>query len=332
MQIGKRVAQALIVIWGVTLITFVIARVLPGNPAYLLAGQNSSPQTIVAMKHRLGLDRSLASQYGIYMKGLARGDLGNSFTTSNPVTKDLGTKLPATLELGLVALVLTLLIALPLGIRAALRPRGLAARCTDLLSAAGVALPQFWLGLMLVFFFFYKLNWAPPPIGRTTGDTPHHVTGFLLIDSLIAGNLTDFKHAAGALVLPAITLAVTVQPPLLRLVQVTMREALASDAVRSARAGGLSFGQVVYRDALRIALLPILNMTGLLFGIVLSSSVLVETVFSWPGIGQYAYQAINASDYAAVQGVVLVATLAYVGVYLVLDILQIFVDPRLRAG
>jgi ABC-type dipeptide/oligopeptide/nickel transport system permease component len=193
-----------------------------------------------------------------------------------------------------------------------------------------VALPQFWLGLLLIFLFFYKLNWAPPPIGRTTGGTPPHVTGFLLVDSLLAGNFADFKHALGALILPAVTLAITVQPPLLRLVQVTMREALSSDAVRSARAAGLSFFHVVYRDALRLALLPILNMVGLLFGVVLSSSVLVETVFSWPGIGQYAYQAINASDYAAVQGVVLVATLAYVGLYLLLDVVQICIDPRLR--
>jgi peptide/nickel transport system permease protein len=331
-QIGRRLAQALVVLWGVTLITFVVARVLPGNPAYLLAGSNANKQTIVAMKHRLGLDRSVVVQYGIYMKGLVRGDLGESFTTSDPVTKDLGAKLPATLELGIVALLIAIVISLPLGIAAARRPRGLAARITDLLSAGGVALPQFWLGLMLIYFFFYKLAWAPPPIGRTAGETPHHITGFLLIDSLLAGSLTDFRHALGALVLPAITLAVTVQPPLLQLVRVTMREALASDAVRTARAAGLSFHQVVYRDALRLALLPILNMIGLLIGVVLSSSVLVETVFSWPGIGQYAFQAINASDYAAVQGVVLVATLVYVGVYALLDIAQLLIDPRLRAA
>jgi peptide/nickel transport system permease protein len=331
-HVGRRLAQAFVVLWGVTLITFVVARVLPGNPAYLLAGSNASNETIVAMKHRLGLDRSMVVQYGIYMRGLVHGDLGESFTTSNPVTTDLGQKLPATLELGIVALLIAIAISLPLGIAAARQPRGRAARVTDLLSAGGVALPQFWLGLMLIYFFFYKLAWAPAPIGRTTGETPHQVTGFLLIDSLLAGNLTDFRHALGALVLPAITLAVTVQPPLLQLVRVTMAKALGSDAVRTARAAGLSFHQVVYRDALRLALLPILNMIGLLFGVVLSSSVLVETVFSWPGIGQYAFQAINASDYAAVQGVVLVATVAYVGLYVLLDIAQLLIDPRLRTA
>jgi peptide/nickel transport system permease protein len=282
------------------------------------------------MEHRIGVDRSIFAQYRIYMDGLVHGDLGQSFTTSEPVTKDLGAKLPATLELGLVALALAIVIAVPIGVAAALRPRGAAARFSDFLSAGGVALPQFWLGLVLVYVFFYRLDWAPPPIGRTTGEAPPHVTGFYLIDSVLAGSFTDFRHSAGALVLPAITLAVTIQPPLLRLVQVTMGDALASDAVRSARAAGLSFTQVVYRDAFRLSLMPILSMIGILFGAVLSSSVLVETVFSWPGIGQYAYQAINASDYAAVQGVVLVATLGYVGVYIVLDIAQIFIDPRLR--
>jgi peptide/nickel transport system permease protein len=331
-RVVRRLVQALLVIWGVTLIAFVIARVLPGNPAYLLAGQNADPQTIVAMKHRLGLDRPLPTQYAIYMEKLFQGDLGRATSTSNPVTTDLGQRLPATVELGLASLVLALVVSLPLGIAAALRPRGIAARATDVLSAAGVALPQFWLGLMLVYIFFFRLGWAPPPIGRTNGVTPPHVTGFFLIDSLLAGDGTAFRQALGALILPAVTMAVTIQPPLLRLVQVSMREALASDAVRTARAEGLSFFQVVYRDAFRLAQLPILNMIGLLVGIVLSSSVLVETVFSWPGIGQYAFQAINASDYAAVQGVVLVAAVAYVGIYLVLDLVQMVVDPRLRDG
>jgi peptide/nickel transport system permease protein len=332
LHIGGRFLQAVFVVWGVTLVTFFVSRVLPGNPAYLLAGQNADAETIKAMTEHLGLNHSIPDQYGIYMSNLVRGDLGTAFTTSAPVTTDLGQRIPATAELALVALLLAVLISLSLGIAAALRPRGLVSRLADALSAAGVAMPQFWLGLLLLYFFTYKLGWTPPPLGRLPdGPEPHKVTGFLLIDTLLAGDFGAWRHALGALVLPAVTLALTVQPPLLRLVQAVMARTLESDAIRTARALGLSFRQVVYHDALRLALLPILNMIGLVFGILISSSVFVEYVFSWPGIGQYAVQAINASDYPAIQGVVLVGAVAFVGVYFLIDVVETFIDPRVRA-
>ena len=333
LRLGSRLLQAVFVVWGVTLVTFVVSRVLPGNPAYLLAGQNADAERIRLMTERFGLDRSIPEQYWIYMKNLVQGDLGTAFTTQAPVTTDLGQRIPATLELALCALILALLISIPLGVAAALRPRGLLPRVTDLLSASGVAMPQFWLGLMLIYFFFFRLDWAPPPLGRLPeGTPPPDRTGFLLIDTLLAGELGTFRHALAALVLPAITLAVTVQPPLLRLVQTVIARTLASESIRTARSVGLSFRQVVYHDALRLALLPIVNMVGLLFGILISSSVFVESVFSWPGIGQYAVQAINASDYPAIQGVVLVGAVAYVGVYFLLDVVQVAIDPRLRTS
>jgi ABC-type dipeptide/oligopeptide/nickel transport system permease component len=331
-QVVRRLLHAAFVVFGVTLVTFVIARVLPGNPVYLLVGTRGDEETVRELTRRLGLDKPLVEQYWIYMKGLVQGDLGMAFTTSRAVTSDLGDRLPATLELAVVALLLALVIAVPLGVAAALRPRGVVERITDAVSAGGAAVPQFWLGLMLIYFFFFRLGWAPPPLGRfPEAEAPSEVTGFLLLDTLVKGDFGAWKAAASALVLPAVTLALTVQPPLLRLVQVAMRRALESDAVRTARAAGLSFVQVVYHDALRLALLPVLNMIGLVFGILLSSSVLVETVFAWPGIGQYSVQAISASDYAAVQGVVLVAAIIYVSIYLVLDLVEIAIDPRVRA-
>jgi peptide/nickel transport system permease protein len=321
------------VIWGVSLVAFVVARLLPGNPVYLIVGSNADEQTIVEATRRLGLDKSIPEQYGIFMKGLLTGDLGTSWTTANPVTTDIAARLPATLELAAVALLFALLMSIPLGVAAALRPRGLVRRVVDVLTAGGVAVPQFWLGLMLIYFFFFKLGWAPPPLGRLSGASPpDEITGFLLIDSLLAADGEAWWTALHSILLPAITLALTIQPPLLRLVQVTMTRVLESDPIRTARAMGLSFRSVVYHDALRLVLLPILNMVGLLVGILLSSSVLVETVFAWPGIGLYAVQAINASDYAALQGVVLVSAIAYVTVYVLIEIVQVFVDPRLRGS
>jgi peptide/nickel transport system permease protein len=321
------------VIWGVSLVAFVVARLLPGNPVYLIVGANADEQTIAEATRRLGLDKSIPEQYWLFLKGLLTGDLGTSWTTANPVTTDIAERLPATLELAAIALLFALLMSIPLGVAAALRPRGLVRRAVDVLTAGGVAVPQFWLGLMLIYFFFFKLGWAPPPLGRLSGASPpDEITGFLLIDSLIAGDGEAWWNALHAILLPAITLALTIQPPLLRLVQVTMTRVLESDPIRTARAMGLSFRSVVYHDALRLVMLPILNMVGLLVGILLSSSVLVETVFAWPGIGLYAVQAINASDYAALQGVVLVSAIAYVSVYVLIEIVQVFVDPRLRGS
>lgn len=327
----KRLAIAVIVVFGVSLTTFVIARVLPGDPAYLVAGQNADQQTIAATRHRLGLDASIPAQYAHYLRDLASGSLGTSLTTSHSVVSDLQQRLPATFELALLSIFLAIILCAAIGTAAALRPRGLAARFADVLSAGGAAVPQFWLGLMAIFVFFFKLGWFPAPLGRYPSEfEPHHITGFLLIDTLIEGHPGEWLKALWMMILPALTLALTVQPPLLRITQVAMRRAIASDAIRTARSMGLPEWRVIGHDALRLALAPILNMLALVFGVLLSSSVLVETVFSWPGIGQYAVQAINASDYAAIQGVVLVTALAYVLLYLLVDVIAVAIDPRLR--
>jgi peptide/nickel transport system permease protein len=326
--IVRRLAQAVLVVWGVTLVAFVIARVLPGNPVYLVVGAYADPQTIAEATERLGLDASILEQYRIYLDRLVHGDLGSSITTSNPVTTDLGQRIPATAELGLAALVLIVLLAFPIGVAAALRPRGAAARVADVATAGGVAVPQFWLGLMLIYVFFFRLDWFPPPLGRLPDDLSGSATGWVWLGSLLEGDLGAFWQATRALALPAVTLALTVMPPLVQAIRSSVQTALESDAVRTARALGLS-GTQVLRDALRLAALPIIEMLALIVGILISSAVLVETVFSWPGLGQYAVQAINASDYAAVQGVVLVSALTYVTVYLLVEVVQLLVDPRI---
>lgn len=327
--IARRLLQAVLVIWGVTLVAFVIARVLPGNPVYLVVGAYADKNTIAEATERLGLDVSIPEQYRIYASDLAHGDLGTSTTTSNPVTTDLAQRIPATAELGIAALILIILLALPIGIAAALRPRGMPGRIADVASAAGVAMPQFWLGLVLIYVFFYRLDWFPAPLGRLPDDLSGSATGWVWLGSLFNGNIATFWEATRALALPAVTLALTIMPPLVQVIRSSVEAALESDAIRTARALGLSRVQVV-RDALRLAALPILEMLALIVGILISSAVLVETVFSWPGIGQYAVNAINASDYAAVQAVVLVSALTYVTVYLLVEVAQLLIDPRIE--
>lgn len=323
-----RLAQALLVVWGVTLIAFVIARVLPGNPVYLIVGPYADPSTVAEATQRLGLDQSVFEQYRIYLGDLLHGDLGRSITTSNPVTVDLGQRIPATVELAIAAMLMTVVFAFPIGIMASVRPDGFAGRLADIVTAGGVAIPQFWLGLMLIYFFFFRLNWFPPPLGRLPSDVTGEANGWVWTGSFFHGDSSVWWEATRALVLPAFVLAFTAMPPLIQAIRTGMGAALSSDAVRTARALGLR-SSTTMRDALRIASLPILEMLALIVGILISSAVLVETVFSWPGLGQYAVQAVNASDYAALQGVVLVSAITYVGVYLVVEGAQLLLDPRL---
>lgn len=331
--LARRLALAVVVVYGVTLVTFLLARVLPGNPAYLIVGPTADPATVRAAEDSLGLHDPLPEQYLSYMGDLVTGDLGMSLSTAQAVTTDISERFPATLELALLALLLAIAIAFTIGIAAALRPEGIASRVADAVSAGGAAMPPFWLGLMLIYVFFYRAGIFPGPLGRYPGEVePDHITGLLLVDTLIQLDFEAWLNTLWGLALPAITLAVTLAPPLLRIVQAQMRRALASDPVRTARAIGVSPARIVMGDALRLSLGPVLNMVALVFGALLSSSVLVETVFSWPGIGQYAVQAINASDYAAIQGVVLVSAITYVVLFLVVDLVQMAVDPRLRSS
>jgi peptide/nickel transport system permease protein len=328
----RRTGQALLVAWGVTLLAFVTARLLPGNPVYLMAGSHADERTLAELTARHGLDRPLAVQYVIYLRDLARGDWGRAWTTSNPVLEDIAQRFPATLELSLLSLAASLLIALPLGISAARRPGSAVDGLASSVATAGAAVPQFWLGLMLIYVFFYRLQWAPPPMGRLPlSEAPPAVTGLLLADTLLAGRVDLFWLASRTLLLPTITLAFAVQAPILSLVRATMRDTLGSTTVVAGRALGLRSAAILYRRAFRLALGPIANMVGISFGYLLGGTVLVETVFSWPGMGQYALSAMNAGDYAAIQGVVLSSAFIYVVVYFALDTIQMILDPRTRS-
>lgn len=327
-----RLLAAIPTLVGVIVVTFVLTRMLPGDPAAYFAGPSATPESIEETRHRLGLDRSKPEQFLLYVESLARGDLGNSLTSGQTVLDDIRARLPASLELTLAALLLALGFGIPLGMAAALKPRGSVDRLTSAVSTIGQATPTFFLGLALVFIFYYLLGWAPAPIGRldVVYSSPDEITGFWLIDTALAGDWETFSAVAAQLVLPVVTLALFGLGPLARITRASMIEVLSADYIRTARASGLSRRKVLVSYALRNAIVPVLNTAGMVFSYMLGASVLVEKVFGWPGIGAYAIDAVMASDFAPVQGFVLVMAGLYLILNIAIDLAVGLLDPRVR--
>jgi len=331
-MIVRRLLVAIPSLVGVVIITFLLTRALPGDPAAYFAGPAATTEAIAQVRQKLGLDKPLLVQFTRYAGDLARGDLGTSLTTGQPVITDIRARLPASAELTLVGLIAAMLIAVPLGILAATRPGSLIDHACRVVTTAGVSLPVFFTGLILVYAFYYLLGWAPAPLGRLDVffSAPPAVTGFYLIDSLLAGNLELFRAALGQLLLPALTLAVFSLAPIARMTRASMLAVLASDFVRTARANGLTPFTVIVTYAFRNAMLPVVTTLGMVFSFLLGANVLVEKVFAWPGIGSYAVEALIASDFAPVQGFVLTMAVLYVALNLAIDVLYGLIDPRVR--
>ncbi len=326
----KRLGIFLIALFGVSVITFTVTHKI-GNPVYLLVGTRYNQEMLDNITREIGLDRPLHEQYLRYASNLLQGNLGTSRFSYNPVLEDISRRLPATLELSTWALAMGVLWAVPAGVMAALRPRGLPARLADLMARTGVSMPGFWLGLLLIFIFFAELHWLPAPLGRITRSIgpPEYITGWYTIDTLLAGDGEAFFSSVSHLFLPALTLAITTSPSTLQITRKRMQEVLQSDYIRSARAFGLP-GRKVYRYALRNTLGPVITMIAMTYGYLLSGTVLVEVVFTWPGLGLYAVDAMNQSDYEPIMGVVLLSSGFYLLVYLATDILNALLDPRVR--
>ena len=331
-MIALRLASVLPSLAGVIVVTFLLTRALPGVPAAFFAGPSASPQAIQEIRLKLGLDRSLPSQFGLYLLDLRHGNLGTSLTTGQSVLQDLRLRLPASLELTLCGLLFAISVALPLGIWAATRPDSWIDHTSRVLTTVGVSLPTFFTGLILVYVFYFLLGWAPPPLGRLDvfAFPPPPVTGFYLLDSLISRDAALFLLCLRQLLLPAVTLGVFAMAPIARMTRAAMLGVLSSEFIKTARASGLAPGTILYTYALRNALLPVVTTLGMVFSFLLGASVLVEKVFAWPGMGSYALEALIASDYAPVQGFVLTMAVLYVGLNLVIDILYGLIDPRVR--
>ena len=330
--VGRRLIVAVPGLVGVIVVTFLLNRALPGDPAAFFAGPAATQQAIQEIRVKLGLDRSLPEQFVFYVRDLARGDLGRSLTTGQPVVADLVGRLPASLELTLCGLLLAVSVALPLGMLSATRPGSIFDHAARVMTTAGVSLPIFFTGLVLVYVFYYLLGWAPAPLGRLDAFTPPpaKISGFFLIDAALARDATTFLAAAGQLVLPAVTLGLFAMAPIARMTRAAMLGVLGSDFIRTARASGLAPATVLVTYAFRNAMLPVVTLLGMIFSFLLGANVLVEKVFAWPGIGSYALEALIASDYAPVQGFVLMMASIYVLLNLVIDIVYGLIDPRVR--
>jgi peptide/nickel transport system permease protein len=328
--IALRLLGALPNLVGVVVVTFLLTRALPGDPAAFFAGAAATPEAVEQVREKLGLNKTLVEQFGLYLRDLAHGDFGQSLSTGQPVLTELIQRLPASLELTFFALLIATVIALPLGVMAATRPGSWVDHLCRLVTTAGVSLPTFFTGLLLAYVFYFLLGIAPAPLGRLDPvfSPPPSITGMYLIDSLLAGEGAVFRASLAQLALPAITMGLFVLAPLARMTRASMLGVLSSDFIRTARASGLSSSTVLYTYAFRNALLPVVTTLGMVFSFLLGSNVLVEKVFAWPGIGSYAIESLTASDYAPIQGFVLTMGVLYVLLNLAIDLVYGLIDPR----
>ena len=305
-------------------------RLIPGDPAHLLLGEFASPAEVARIQEKLGLQSSYPHQYFIYVRNLLQGDLGVSIHSGQAVAEEIRVRFLATIELSIAAMIISTFIGILAGIVSSVKRHSFLDYAAMFLALAGVSMPIFWLGLMLMYLFAVK--WALLPLmGRfTMGLDPHMITGLVTLDSLLQGNLPLFFDTLKHLILPAVTLATIPTAIIARMTRSSMLEVLSKDYIRTARAKGLSFRLVIFRHALKNAFLPIVTVIGLNFGLLLGGAVLTETIFSWPGLGRYVIDSLSARDYPAVQGCILLFAFIMVFVNLLVDLFYFYLDPRLR--
>lgn len=328
----QRLMLAVVTLFGVLVAVFVLTHLLPGNPALVKVGQYADPKVVKAMEHQMGLDKPLPLQFLDYLGRVAHGNLGESWTTGQPVNKDLWQRIPATVELALFSLLIGVVVGLPLGIVAAVKRRSWLDKLTQAVTISGASAPLFWLGLMLIYLVFYKWHLVPPPTGRLDDfmAEPRRITGLFTIDALLTGQPAIFRSALMHLLLPGLSLAFVIIAPIAKMTRSAMIQVLRTDFIQTARAIGLSPSRYVLRDALRNALIPVLTTLGVVLGYLMAGSVLIEKIFAWPGIGIYAWNALQANDFEAIQGFVLTVAVSYVCINLIVDLLYSAVDPRIR--
>ncbi|PWC90521.1 ABC transporter permease subunit [Azospirillum sp. TSO5] len=326
-----RVSLVIPTFLGITFLTFILIRLVPGDPIEVRVGERGiAPERLAALRHELGLDQSLWQQFLDYVGNVLSGDFGLSLVTHNSVLSEFLTLFPATLELALCAMLFATLVGLPAGILAAVKRGSLFDHGVMGLSLTGYSMPIFWWGLLLILFFSVGLGWTPVS-GRL--DLVYYVeptTGFMLIDTLMAGDYEAFRSALGHLVLPTIVLGTVPLAVVARMTRSAMLEVLGEDYIRTARAKGLDDGRVIGMHALRNALIPVVTVIGLQVGTLLGGAILTETIFSWPGVGKWLIESINRRDYPALQGGVLLIATSVILVNLLVDVLYGVLNPRIR--
>ena len=315
---------------GVSIVVFFMVRAIPGDPAQLLLGQQATQAQVEQVRENMGLDKPVIVQYGIFLADAVRGDLGDSIVTGRPVTTELLARLPATLELTLFAMLVAVLVGVPVGVISAVKQYSWLDKFTSVLALTGISMPIFWLAMILIVIFFVNLGWLPFPGRLSTGYAVTSITGLVLVDSLLTLNFPAFWDGLKHLIMPAIALGTIPMAVVMRMTRSSMLEVMGEDYVRTARAKGVVPWRVIFKHALRNAMLPTVTVIGLQVGLLMGGAVITETIFSWPGVGQIAYESVNRRDYAMIQGVVLYGATLFVLVNLLVDILYAVLDPRVR--
>jgi peptide/nickel transport system permease protein len=326
----RRIALMALVIFGVTLITFVLTHIVPVNPVLAYVGDHAPPSVALAVERQMGLNRPLPVQYGLYLWNLVHGNLGISIANQMPVSYDLGLYLPATIELSSAALVVVVVVGIFTGVLSALFRNTWVDQLARVFALGGVSLPVFFTALVFLAIFYVELGWLPGP-GELSPylAPPPHITGMVVLDALLSGDWPAFWNALSHLVLPAVVLGWASTGVVARMVRSSLLDAMSSEHIRTARAKGLHHVQVVLRHGLRNALIPTVTVLGLSYGSLLQGAVLTETIFAWPGIGRFATLSVTEVDVPAVLGVTLVAALIYSLVNLIVDLLYAVLDPRI---
>ncbi|MGM0899147.1 MAG: ABC transporter permease [Bacillota bacterium] len=328
--IGQRLLQLVPVLLGMTFIVFMIIRAIPGDPAQVILGQQASEEAIKALRTSLGLDNPWYVQYFDYLKGLVTGDLGNSLRTRTPVSEEIWPYLAATIELSLFAIIIAVIIGINAGIISAWFQNSWFDYTAMVLALIGVSMPIFWLGLMNQWIFSIELGILPTTGRENVRDPIDSITNFYVFDTIIQGDFSQTATVLKHLVLPGTALATIPMAIIARMTRSSMLEVMRSDYVRTARAKGVKMFWVVYKHALKNAIIPVLTIIGLQMGLLLGGAILTETIFGWPGIGRYIYEAIGFRDYPVIQSGILVVAFIFVMINLFVDLLYGLVDPRIK--
>ena len=330
--IAKRLLNLLPVVLGITLLVFAFLHLIPGDPAITMLGDRATPQQVEALRERMGLNQPLPLQYFKFLWDLMRLDFGTSIITRVPIAEEIRIRWPATFELSVAAMLVASILGIPAGVLAAVRKNSFVDNLTMSGSLLGVSLPVYWLGLLLIYFFAVNLNWLPPS-GRLSIDAGFSfkpITGFYVLDALLRFDFKALQDVFAHLILPALTLGTIPLAILARITRSAMLEVLSQDYIRTARAKGLLERWVIFKHALKNALLPVVTIIGLQFGTLLGGAILTETIFSWPGIGSWIYEGILNRDYPVVQGGVVFVAVAFVLINLIVDLSYAFLDPRIQ--
>jgi len=328
--ITKRLLMLIPVLLGASILVFSLIHLAPGDPARTIAGEHASIQTIERIQEKYGLNKPLPTQYWIWLKQALQGDFGRSIVSNEFVSKEIWARFPNTVELTLLAMFIAVLVGVTAGIVSASRQYSLLDYGFMGVALFGVSMPVFWLGIMLMMIFGVYLRWFPIGGRMSIMISFTRITGFYLLDSVIAGNWQAFISALRHLILPAIALGTIPMATVARVTRSSMLEVLRQDYIRTERAKGLSERLVIYKHAVRNALIPVVTVIGLNFGLLLAGAILTETVFSWPGLGRYVVKAVQMRDYPAVQGCVLFFAFIFVIVNLITDIIYVYIDPRIK--